>query len=425
MKRTIKQRLKHLTKDEYLILKELTHEAKNIVNEAIYLKRQHFFNTGLYLDDKMTRKQMEDNPSYRILNSNMSQQIIKKVDLMFKSFFGLLKAKKSGKVSSDRKIHMPRYLDKNGYYTLIIQEVPKFENNKYYVPYTWKFSKTHKRIAIKLPLTLVNKKDMIKEIRIVPRYNAKFFEVHYVYNIEETQPQINFDLSKVLAIDLGINNFATCVTTEGKSFIIDGKKMKSYNQWYNKRNAILSGIKDKQKFGNDLTKQQICLTLKRNNRILDYISKASKYIINYCISNKIGTIILGYREDFQDKFNIGVKNNQIFGYTPFGQFKFKLEYLCDEVGISLIIQEESYTSKASFLDNDDIPIYDKNNLLEYSFSGRRIKRGLYKSAKGILINADVNAAFNILRKSKIVPNEIVRLYSSGALSTPVRIRLHQ
>ena len=114
----------------------------------------------------------------------------------------------------------------------------------------------------------------------------------------------------------------------------------------------------------------------------------------------IGTIILGYNKKFQYKSNIGSKQNQIFSHYAFKQFKHKLETQCKKHDITLIIQEESYTSKSSFLDNDILPVYDENDKEKYEFKGKRIKRGLYKKLKGIIINADVNAAFNIIRKSK-------------------------
>ena len=427
MKRTIKQQLNGLTKEEYLILSELTHTSKNLVNEAIYIKRQGLINTGLYIDDRDTKKALKDSSNYNLLNSNVAQQIVAKVDLMFKAYFGLKAAKEERKLDKSRKVCMPKYLDKEGYYSLIIQEIPKFKNGKFYVPYTWEYARTHKRIVIKLPTILVGKESTISEIRIVPRYNARFFEVHYVYNVEETQAQDNFlDFTKALVIDLGVNNFATCVDTDGNSFIIDGKKIKSYNQWYNKRNAILSSIKDKQQFGNDLTKQQIKLVVKRNNRVMDFISKASRYIVNYCISNKLGNLVLGYSNDFQKNPCLGRINNQNFAYLPFGQFKNRLEYLCSEVGIHITIQEESYTSKASFFDLDPLPSWSKESKDDaYSFSGKRISRGMYQTSKGKLINADINGALNILRKSNIVPNAVFWLYSSGALNTPIRIRLYK
>ena len=153
----------------------------------------------------------------------------------------------------------------------------------------------------------------------------------------------------------------------------------------------------------------------------DYFSKAARTIVNYCLNNDIGKLVLGYNEDFQRKSNIGSINNQNFVNIPYRKLRDKLIYLCKLYGIKFKLQEESYTSKASFFDGDEIPIYDKENLKEYVFSGKRIKRGLYQISAGKLINADCNGALNILRKSKVVDLSI--LYNRGELNTPKRIRV--
>ncbi|MBQ6335136.1 MAG: transposase [Erysipelotrichaceae bacterium] len=221
-------------------------------------------------------------------------------------------------------------------------------------------------------------------------------------------------------MDVGINNFATCVTNEGKSFILDGKKLKSVNQWYNKNNSRLQSIKDKQHIFVK-TKQQSSLERNRNNRINDYISKCARYIIDYCLKDNIGNIVIGYNPTLQSRSSIGKQNNQNFVNIPFGRLKDKLEYLCEYYGIHLIRQEESYTSKASFFDKDELPVYNCDNPKEYIFSGKRIKRGLYQTSKGMRINADVNGALNILKKSSVA--DINVLYGRGQVDSPLRIRL--
>ena len=170
-----------------------------------------------------------------------------------------------------------------------------------------------------------------------------------------------------------------------------------------------------------MTLRQKRITRKRNNRINDYLSKAARIIINYCLNSDIGKIVLGYNEDFQRNSNIGSINNQNFVNIPYGKLRDKLIYLCKLYGIESKLQEESYTSKASFFDGDEIPIYEKENPQEYVFSGKRIKRGLYQTKKGKLINADCNGALNILRKSKVVDLNV--LYNRGELNTPKRIRV--
>ena len=151
------------------------------------------------------------------------------------------------------------------------------------------------------------------------------------------------------------------------------------------------------------------------------MSKTARKIIDYCIANDIGTIIVGYNETFQRNANMGKRNNQNFVNIPYGRLRDKLEYLCELNSIVFVKQEESYTSKASFWDKDIIPVYNDDNPKEYAFSGRRIQRGLYKTASGKVLNADINGALNIMRKSSVVDVNI--LYRRGEVDTPVRIRV--
>ena len=411
---TLKQQVKHLSKNEFRNLKYLSHIAKNLTNEAIYNIRQYYFNKKKYLSYNENYKILKNSENYKKLNSNMAQQILKEVDGSFKSFFGLLKLVKNGQYDN-KKIKLPKYLAKDAFTTLVIGFV-RLKDGMLIIPYSNSFRKIHKEIAIKLPPILKDKK--IKEIRIIPKQHSRYFEIQYIYEVEEIQRELN--KNNALGIDLGINNLCTCVTDAGASFIIDGRKLKSINQYYNKTNAKLQSIKDKQKIEH-ITLRQKRIARKRNNRIEDYLSKAARIIINYCLNNDIGKIVLGYNENFQRNSNIGSINNQNFVNIPYGKLRDKLIYLCKLYGIEFKLQEESYTSKASFFDRDEIPIYDKENPQEYIFSGKRIKRGLYQTSKGYQLNADCNGALNILRKSKVVDLSI--LYNRGELNTPKRIRV--
>ena len=411
---TVKQQLKNLSKEDYLNLKELTHIAKNLYNVATYNIRQYYFQEKEYLKYEQNNVLCKENENYKLLNSNMSQQILKEVDGAFKSFFGLLKLAKKGKYDY-RSIKLPKYLDKDSFTTLVIGFV-RIKNNVLIMPYSNSYKKTHKPIEIKLPPILADKK--IKEIRIIPKFKARFFEAQYTYEVVETQREL--DNTKALAIDIGLNNIATCVTNEGKSFIVDGKKLKSVNQWFNKENSRLQSIKDKQNI-TVLTNKQVNLINNRNNKVNDYINKTSRYIVNYCLDNNIGNLVIGYNETLQKDINLGKANNQNFVNLPVGNIKEKLEYLCELYGINFTKQEESYTSKASFFDNDKIPKYNPNAPKEYEFSGKRIKRGLYQTKTGYKLNADCNGALNILKKSSVVC--LNALYSSGEVDTPVRIRI--
>lgn len=412
---TVKQQVKHLSKEDYITIRELCHTAKNLFNEAIYNVRQHYFTEGEFLKYEKNYTLLKNSPNYKALNSNMAQQILKDVDGSFQSFFGLLKLVKQGKYAFT-SCKLPHYLPKDGYTTLIIGFV-RLNGNKLILPFSNSFKKIHKSVEITIPPILLDK--TIKEIRIIPKANARFFEIQYVYEAECIQRNLN--TNNALALDLGINNLVTAVSNSGQSFIIDGKRLKSINQWFNKENARLQSIKDKQHFSRKPTNRQKAVARNRNNKVNDYMNKTALRVIDYCIINNIGTLVVGYNETFQRNSHIGKQNNQNFVNIPYGQLRNKLEYLCKLNDIVFVKQEESYTSKSSFWDRDDLPVYNADNPKEYPFSGRRLHRGLYKTASGKTINADVNGALNIMRKSSVVDMNI--LYSRGEVDTPVRIRV--
>ena len=406
---TVKQQVKHLSKEDYKTIKELCHIAKNLANEAIYNVRQYYFAEGEFLKYEKNYTLLKNSPNYKLLNSNMAQQILKEVDGSFKSFFGLLKLAKQGKYAF-KDCRLPHYLPKDGYTTLVIGFV-RLKGNKLILPFSNGFKKTHKAVEITIPPILLDKK--VKEIRIIPKAKARFFEAECV--------QRNLNTNNALALDLGINNLVTAVSSNGRSFIIDGRKLKSINQWFNKENARLQSIKDKQHYGKKSTNRQKAIARDRTNKVNDYMNKAARKVINYCIANDIGALVVGYNETFQRNSHIGKRNNQNFVNIPYGQLRSKLEYLCRLNGIIFVKQEESYTSKSSFWDRDDIPVYNADNPREYQFSGKRVHRGQYKTASGKTINADVNGALNIMRKSSVVDVSI--LYGRGEVDTPVRIRI--
>ncbi len=412
---TIKQQVKQLSKEDYKNLRELSHIAKNLTNEAIYNVRQSYFNEGKYLNYKKNYALLKNSENYKLLNSNMAQQILKEVDSMFQSFFGLIKLAEKGRYSF-KDIKLPYYLPKDSFTTLVIGFV-RFNGNQLTIPYSQSYKKGHKGITINLPPKLAGKK--VKEIRIIPKSKARFFEIQYCYEAEEIQS--NLDENHALAVDLGVDNLAACVTSKGKSFIIDGKRLKSINQWFHKENARLQCIKDKQKFGKKSTNKQQTIRRNRNNKVNDYMNKSARMIINYCLNNDIGTLVCGYNKTFQRNSDIGKKNNQNFVNIPFGKLREKFRYLCKLYGIKYIEQEESYTSKASFFDEDIIPVYNQDTPQTYTFSGKRIKRGLYQCGNGKTLNADINGALNILKKSNVV--SLTGLYGRGELDTPIRIRV--
>ena len=237
---TVKQQVKNLSKEDYKTIKELCHVAKNLANEAIYNVRQYYFAEGEFLKYEKNYTLLKNSPNYKLLNSNMAQQILKEVDGSFKSFFGLIKLAKQDRYAF-KDCKLPHYLPKDGYTTLVIGFV-RLKGNKLILPFSNSFKKTHKAVEITIPPILLDKK--VKEIRIIPKAKARFFEIQYIYEAECVQRNLN--TNNALALDLGINNLVTAVSSNGRSFIIDGRKLKSINQWFNKENARLQSIKDKQ-----------------------------------------------------------------------------------------------------------------------------------------------------------------------------------
>nr|WP_322506140.1 transposase [Chroococcidiopsis cubana] len=295
---------------------------------------------------------------------------------------------------------MPGYLPKDGFFPLIMPRI-KVKDGFFEIPF---------------PARLEGKE--LKEVRILPKYKARFFEVEYIIEAEpEPQP---VDPNDQIAIDLGLNNLATCVSTTGVSFIVDGKPLKSINQWFNKENARVQSIKDLQGI-KGITERQSRLTLNRNNRVRDYLNKTARYIINWCIEHKVGTVIVGVNQGWKQEINIGSRNNQNFVQIPHWSLRNKLKALCERYGLNYLEQEESYTSKASFLDKDDIPTYNPDNPQEYKFSGRRVKRGLYRSCGGHLVSADANGAANIGRKCSLNGFNSERV--AAVLAQPLRVKI--
>ncbi|WML31447.1 transposase [Neobacillus sp. OS1-32] len=415
---TQSNQIRGLSKQQYQQLKEMCWYAKNLYNVGLYNIRQHYFVEKNFLKYEANYHVAKTNENYKLLQAGVSQQILKVVDRSFKSFFNLIKKARKGEYRF-QDIKMPGYLKKDGLFNLIFStNAITVKDGFFRVAVSNAYKKSHPEyedILIPFPSRLEGKK--IKEVRIVPRNNGQFFHIQYVY--EQPCEQAELDFHKALSIDIGLNNLASCVDTDGASFLVDGKKLKSINRLYNKEKARLQSIAMKQ--GSKYTKQIDLLTVKRNNQVNDYIKKTARIIINHCIKNKIGNLVIGYNEDFKRNINIGKKNNQQFTQIPFGSLREQLSNLCERYGIFYKEQEESYTSKASFFDNDELPKWNPANETEYSFSGKRIKRGLYRTSTGYELNADINGALNILRKSNLLDCTI--LQARGRLARPLRIRV--
>ena len=370
--------------------------SKNLYNSCLYRIKNEFNDTGKWIRYNDIEKEFRTTKQndYVALPNNSSQQIMMLLDTNFKSYFKALKAFKKSKTSFNGCPKFPKFKDKIKGRNIVV-----FTSNQFrYVDDNIYFPKRSGLGPIKTKIKLDIK---IYQIRIIPRNDNYVIEIIY-----EFKEKINTDINKErLSIDLGLNNLASCVTTKGnRPFIINGRPLKSMNQYYNKKKAHM-----KSKLGHFInqkgetvqygkSKNITKLTNKRNNKINDYLHKSSKMIIDYCKENHIDNVVLGKNVGWKQDVNIGKINNQNFVDLPFNKFESYLIYKCQKEGINFVQREESYTSKASSLDLDNIPKYKSKENSNYTFSGKRIKRGLYQSKDKTTINADVNAGINILRK---------------------------
>lgn len=410
--------IRGLSKQQYQILKELCQYSNNLYNVALYNIRQYFFNEKQFFTYESNYYKCKENENYALLQAGVAQQTLKVADRSFKSFFNLLKKCKTG----DYRYHdvkIPHYRKKGGYFNLILSTNAISVVNGYFkLPISRGYRKSHPYMEdILIPYMERLNGVELKEVRICPHDNGRYFKIQYVYRWYKKETLVNPD--NIMAIDLGVENLATCVSNVETPFIMNGRKLKSINQYWNKEKARLQSIAMKQ--GMRTTHQINRITIKRNNCVNDIIKKTARYIINNCIEHQIGTLIVGYNKDFKRSVNIGKINNQNFVQIPLSNLRQQLEFLCWTYGISYIEQEESYTSKSSFIDNDILPEYKAEQPYLGQFSGKRIHRGLYQSKDGIVINADVNGAANIGRKCK--QNFTFEELYSGLLASPKRIRV--
>jgi len=408
-----------LDKQQTDALRQMCHLSKNMFNVGLYNVRQHFFQERKYLSYEGNYHHAKENENYKDLPTDIAQQTLKIVDRSFKSFFKLLQLKQVGGYQA--KVQIPAYLPKDGHFLLVIpirsRDWARLPGKGwvFIVPMSRAFRRQHGTVSFSVPERLRDK--VVKEIRILPKLGARYFDVAYVYEAPEVEKVERSE--EMLGIDLGLDNFATCVSSAQQSFIIDGKRVKSINQWYNKENARLQSIKDLQGISG-LTHRQAKLLDRRNHKVNDFLNKVARYVVNWCRSSGISKIVIGYSPDLKQGVNMGKRNNQKFTQIPIFTFKRKLESLCERYGIEVAEQEESYTSKASALDGDSLPTWNADNPQTYKFSGKRTKRGLYRTAVGWLVNADANGALNILRKHTSKLDEFLGQFR-GCLAQPVRV----
>ena len=384
---------RHIIKKSNPLYKELDNMSflsKNLYNQALYRIRQEFFETGKYLNYKNLVKQLtkENQVDYVALPRKISQWVLKQVDGNFVSFFKSLKYEKVS-----HKVRIPKYLKKNGrnLLTFTNQAISTKELKRGYL----KLSGCNNKLKVLHTI--------IQQVRVVSQNGVYVVEI--IYNQQEPELLTN---NNYVGVDIGLNNLVTVGGNNIKPVIINGRPLKAINQYYNKKLSKLKARQDKCKNKNTNKRKIETLTRKRNNKVKDYMHKSSRMLVNHLVSNNVSKVVVGHNKEWKQDTNMGKKNNQNFVQIPFNQFIQMLEYKARLKGIKVITREESYTSKCSFLDGETIEKHD-------TYMGKRVKRGLFKSNNGRLMNADLNGALNILRKE--IPNAFDG-YGIEVCSTP-------
>jgi transposase, IS605 orfB family len=374
---------------------EICHLSKNLYNYVNYILRQSFFNTGLISGEYEISSLLAKNNQidFRALPSAVSQQTIKLVFKAWRSFFMSLKSYKKDKSKFKSNPKLPKYKSKNGLYVCACTYMSvRLKDNKI------KFVKN----ILKPIKTKVSR---LKQVRVIPNSSCFIVEIVYEKGVKET-PKTS---GSIASIDLGLNNFITCIDNLGNNpFIINGKGLKSYNQNFNKNKAKLQSLLPLNRYSSNKIRQ---LEFNRYKFVSNFMHQATKMLVKILLDRKIETLVIGYNKEWKQNINLGKKVNQSFVQIPYTSFLQKILYKCEEYGIKVILTEESYTSKIDHLANEPLGKRD-------SYLGKRIYRGLFLSSVGKILNADVNGALGIMRK--VFPEKVLELIRDrGVVYTPL------
>jgi IS605 OrfB family transposase len=387
----------------YAIIDEAAFKSKNLYNAALYEMRQAFFTDGIYLNYNEIQRRMQSHEAYKALPAKVSQQILMLLANNWESFKEAKKAYEEDPSKFTGRPRLPKYKHKTEGRNILVYTFQAISRGKNGL----------KRGIIKpsmLPIEVKTQQKDVHQVRIVPRNG--YYVVEVIYSKKAIQAEV--DPSFCVAIDLGVTNLAA-ITSNRAGWVprlVNGRPIKSVNQWYNKRMKELKLCLPKED-RERVTKQMEQITNHRNRQINHYLHTASKSIIDFLAKEGVGTIIVGKNPLWKQEAGMGRRNNQNFVQIPHARFIDMLTYKAELVGIQVEVREESYTSKASFVDLDPIPTYKPNDETEYIFSGKRIGRRnrLYRTKDGRKICADVNGSYNILRKSK--PDAFANVSAKG------------
>ena len=391
------------TEHRFAEIDELAFKSKNLYNAANYVIRQSFVYGWGYINYNEMNRLMKSHQAYKAMPAKVSQQILMVLDKNWKSFFEAVKAYKIDSSKFTGRPKLPKYKDKTKGRNILVYTIQAIS------------SKQLKKGIIKLSGTQISIKTQVNpaqicQVRLVPKCDSYVIEV--VYDEPESTAR---DDKFVASIDLGLNNLAA-LTSNQPGFIpllINGRPLKSINQFYNKRKAGLqSQLKGSRKSSPRIQRLTRC----RHQKVDNYLHHTSRLIVDLLVANQIGTLVIGKNAQWKTEIDLGKQTNQNFVGIPHARLIEMIEYKARLVGIKVIVQEESYTSRSNFLNLDPIPVYGNTGADGVTFSGKRIKRGLYKTSVGQLINSDVNGSYNILRKA--IPNA----FSDGIESCVVQPR---
>ncbi|MHB8600251.1 MAG: RNA-guided endonuclease InsQ/TnpB family protein [Ktedonobacteraceae bacterium] len=383
----------------FAVIDRAAFAARNLYNQANYQIRQALIHEGRYLPYAEIFHRLKQHDAYRGLPRKVSNAILIQLHKNWLSFFAAMQAYRDDPTPFTGRPKLPGYKDKEKGRFLLIYDKQAVGKRA--------FKKTGKLAPSGLPLAIATRLtdwEQIAQVRIGPRLDGYMVEVVY----EQKVYQAEVDQSLVAAVDLGVNVLAA-LTSNKEGFaprLVSGKPLKSLNQYYNKQRAY---HQQRLSHENRLTSRHLDrVTTKRNRRVDSCLHTASRRIIDLLVSEGIGTLVIGKNPLWKQEAHMGKRNNQQFVQIPHARFIDQLTYKARLVGITVITQEESYTSKASFLDADPIPTYQASRSDKPLFSGTRIARSWYRAKDGQVIHADINGSYNILRKSSSDPLQVGR-----------------
>jgi len=373
--------------------------SKNLYNLANYTIRQHYIKEGKYINSYGLYHVLKNTEAYRALPCKVSMQVLNCLHYNWVSFFVVFKRWKANPSAFNSKPRIPKYKDKKNGRNLLVYTDQAIS------------SVSIKNGIIKpsrLNIEVKTKHTNVDQVHIVPC--GRYFAVNVIYTVEPIQAEL--DAGLVAGIDIGLNNLATLTSNKPgfRPVIVNGRPLKSLNQFYNKRKAELQSRLPEGRYTSD---KIVRLSIKRKWRIRHYLHSVSRMIVDLLIKERIKTLVVGKNDGWKHEINLGKKTNQNFVSIPHAQFIGMLKYKCQLVGIEFIVHEESYTSKCSFLDMEPIEKHE-------TYQGKRVSRGMFRSSTGKKINADVNGSYNIIRK--VIPNAFIEGIV-GLVVVPVRFSL--